>query len=118
MDLPPEVAAKVEELRAWAREHGSKAGCALFCAFHPLLVEIEGRVRLHEGGYNPTGVDDIELGRARRTLVALRDAFLMPSLWDSESTVLLTHTIALLHRVLSDCLQTGLETDGVGEETG
>ena len=51
-------------------------------------------------------------------LIQVRDAFLMPTLWDPERVVLFSHAIASLHEILSTCMVTGLETDGVGEETG
>jgi hypothetical protein len=119
MELPLEMLEKVDELREWAKENGPKAECALFCAFHPPVAALDERARRIPGlGFNPTGVDDIDIGRARRTLIALRDAFLMPTIWDAEMTVLFSHTIMALHDILTTYTVTGLETDGAGEETG
>lgn len=121
MELPGEVLEKLRWLRAWGEEHGQKAQTALFCAFHPWLADIDlrERERSREGvGFNPTGIEDVDLVRARLTLIQLRDAFLTATLWNPEYTVLFSHAIGALHEILQEALVSGLETDGVGPETG
>ena len=119
MELPEVMAAKVQVLREWARKEGERAECSLFCAFHPPIAAIDAKARAVQGeGFNPTGVTEEDVAHARRTLIRIRDAFLMPTIWDAELTVLYSHTIAALYDLQTRCMTTGLETDGVGEETG
>lgn len=120
MMVPPEVLERLRWLRGWGDEQGSKAQAALFCAFHPWLADIDLRERQKaaEVGFNPTGLEDIDIVRARLTLIQLRDAFLTTTLWNPEYTVLFSHAIGALHEILKGALITGCETDGVGPETG
>jgi hypothetical protein len=119
MELPEVMAAKVQVLREWAKKEGERAECALFCAFHPPIAEIDAKTGRAQGsGFNPTGVNEMDVAHARRTLIRIRDAFLMPTIWDAELTVLFSHAIAALHDLQTRCMVTGLETDGAGEETG
>lgn len=118
-ELPAEMALYVEVLRQWAAREGPRAECALFCAFHPPIAALDVQARRVPGvGFNPTGVEDGEIGRARRTLILVRDSYLMPTIFDAEYAVLFSHAIAALADILGRALVTGLETDGVGEETG
>lgn len=119
MELPAEMAEHVGALRRWAAERGPKAECAVFCAFLPAVAEIDREG--HEvpyRGFNPMGVQDGDVARARLTLIQIRDSFLMPSFWEPEKVVLLSHAIAELHDILAHCVLSGAETDGVGRETG
>jgi hypothetical protein len=121
MEVPEEVLGRLRWLRNWGNEHGQKAQAALFCAFHPWLADIDLRERERaEGGvgFNPTGIEDVDLVRARLALIQLRDAFLTATLWNPEYTVLFTHAIEALGAILRDAIVSGCDTDGVGPETG
>ncbi len=119
MELPPAVAESVESLQKWAACIGPKAECALFSAFFPPIAEIDAKARESGcGAFNPTAVEDVDVARARATLIQLRDAFLMPSIWNPDYVVMFSHVIAALHQILLEAIVTGLETDGVGPETG
>jgi len=117
--FPSDVLSSVEALRDWARDNGPSAERALCCAFLPALAEQDAKARSAPGGFfNPTGVEDGDVHAARKTLILIRDAFLMPTIFNAEWVVLFSETIKALHDIVTEAMVDHMATDGVGPETG